>query len=198
LVGALSQGSEQTELPSEEMTSEQLARVEQIDMRLRDINAHRTVVTSFRPPNFVKHEEDTRMHDIVSNSTKYYNERYQSVHPMYQDSIPPHEQYWVHHEGGRSKYKKRSVRISLQIVTDVQRAAPPGRCHSCNIESTPEWRRGPDGARTLCNACGIRTSTCTKTLDMLDYAKVQKRNQSERHPSQDAMTPGYQNQENRQ
>ncbi|POS84477.1 hypothetical protein EPUL_005352, partial [Erysiphe pulchra] len=29
------------------------------------------------------------------------------------------------------------------------RAAPPGRCHSCNRAETPEWRRGPDGARTL-------------------------------------------------
>ena len=36
------------------------------------------------------------------------------------------------------------------------RAAPPGRCHSCNRAETPEWRRGPDGARTLCNACGLR------------------------------------------
>ena len=112
MVSALSQGSEQTELPSEDLTNEQLARVEQIDMRLRDINAHRTVVTSFRPPNFVKHEEDTRIHDVVSNSSKYYNEGYHSVHAMYQDSIPLDEQYWVHHEGGRSKYKKRSVRIS--------------------------------------------------------------------------------------
>jgi glutamate--cysteine ligase catalytic subunit len=39
------------------------------------------------------------------------------------------------------------------------RAAPPGRCHSCNRAETPEWRRGPDGARTLCNACGLRKST---------------------------------------
>lgn len=38
------------------------------------------------------------------------------------------------------------------------RAAPPGRCHSCNRAETPEWRRGPDGARTLCNACGLRES----------------------------------------
>ncbi|KAI8885475.1 hypothetical protein K501DRAFT_331935 [Backusella circina FSU 941] len=30
-----------------------------------------------------------------------------------------------------------------------------GRCHTCNISETPEWRRGPDGARTLCNACGL-------------------------------------------
>lgn len=36
------------------------------------------------------------------------------------------------------------------------RAAPPGRCHSCARSETPEWRRGPDGARTLCNACGLR------------------------------------------
>ena len=29
------------------------------------------------------------------------------------------------------------------------------RCYSCNRSETPEWRRGPDGARTLCNACGL-------------------------------------------
>ncbi|KAG2341285.1 hypothetical protein BDR05DRAFT_466835 [Suillus weaverae] len=46
--------------------------------------------------------------------------------------------------GGKNKYRKRS------------RATPPGKCHSCNIRETPEWRRGPDGARTLCNACGLR------------------------------------------
>jgi glucuronate isomerase len=107
LSSALSQGSEQTELPAEEMMVEQIARLEQISMRLHNIKAHRTVITTFRPNNVVKHE-DTRMHDIVSNSSKYYNEGYHSGHPMYQDSIPPNEQYWSH-EGGRSKYKKRSV-----------------------------------------------------------------------------------------
>ncbi|KAJ3227797.1 hypothetical protein HK099_000051 [Clydaea vesicula] len=30
-----------------------------------------------------------------------------------------------------------------------------GVCHSCHTKDTPEWRRGPDGARTLCNACGL-------------------------------------------
>ncbi len=29
-----------------------------------------------------------------------------------------------------------------------RRAAPPGRCRSCNRAETSEWRRGPDGART--------------------------------------------------
>ena len=45
-----------------------------------------------------------------------------------------------------------------------QRAAPPGRCHACNRAETPEWRRGPDGARTLCNACGLRRSNAGELM----------------------------------
>jgi len=56
-------------------------------------------------------------------------------------------------------------------ITEVKkrrgRAAPPGRCHSCNRVDTPEWRRGPDGARTLCNACGLH------------YAKLERKRQLE-------------------
>ncbi|KAF9931492.1 hypothetical protein FBU30_010001 [Linnemannia zychae] len=50
------------------------------------------------------------------------------------------------------KYRKRA-----------KRSQAPGRCRSCNSSDTPEWRRGPDGARTLCNACGLH------------YAKLLKR-----------------------
>ncbi|KAB8290246.1 hypothetical protein EYC80_011113 [Monilinia laxa] len=46
------------------------------------------------------------------------------------------------------------------------RAAPPGRCHSCNRAETPEWRRGPDGARTLCNACGLHYAKLTRKNTM--------------------------------
>ncbi|KAG7195467.1 uncharacterized protein KQ657_003229 [Scheffersomyces spartinae] len=28
-------------------------------------------------------------------------------------------------------------------------------CLHCGIKSTPEWRKGPDGNRSLCNACGL-------------------------------------------
>ncbi|KAJ7773459.1 GATA-4/5/6 transcription factor [Mycena metata] len=60
----------------------------------------------------------------------------------------------------KSKYRKRS------------RATPPGKCHSCNIRETPEWRRGPDGARTLCNACGLH------------YAKLMRKREKEGGTSQ--------------
>jgi hypothetical protein len=63
---------------------------------------------------------------------------------------------------GKVKYKKRSVSAVPTLSpapphpTSPQRASPPGQCHSCEILDTPEWRRGPDGQRTLCNACGLR------------------------------------------
>ncbi|KAL6753374.1 hypothetical protein V8C86DRAFT_2727053 [Haematococcus lacustris] len=31
----------------------------------------------------------------------------------------------------------------------------PG-CHNCGVLDTPQWRCGPNGPRTLCNACGLR------------------------------------------
>jgi hypothetical protein len=30
-----------------------------------------------------------------------------------------------------------------------------GKCHGCSVTVTAEWRRGPDGPRSLCNACGV-------------------------------------------
>lgn len=38
-------------------------------------------------------------------------------------------------------------------------------CHACGARETPEWRRGPDGCKSLCNACGLH------------YAKIVKREQ---------------------
>ncbi|ORX48633.1 hypothetical protein BCR36DRAFT_72225 [Piromyces finnis] len=32
------------------------------------------------------------------------------------------------------------------------------RCENCGVDRSPEWRRGPSGHKTLCNACGLRYS----------------------------------------
>ncbi|KAL6902349.1 hypothetical protein ACP4OV_005225 [Aristida adscensionis] len=34
--------------------------------------------------------------------------------------------------------------------------APRRRCTHCASEETPQWRQGPAGPGTLCNACGVR------------------------------------------
>ena len=33
-----------------------------------------------------------------------------------------------------------------------------GYCHWCGTTSSPEWRPGPHGKKTLCNACGLKFS----------------------------------------
>ncbi|KAG0472603.1 hypothetical protein HPP92_014027 [Vanilla planifolia] len=30
------------------------------------------------------------------------------------------------------------------------------RCSHCGVQKTPQWRAGPHGPKTLCNACGVR------------------------------------------
>lgn len=30
------------------------------------------------------------------------------------------------------------------------------KCQHCGAEKTPQWRAGPMGPKTLCNACGVR------------------------------------------
>lgn len=57
------------------------------------------------------------------------------------------------------KYRKRS------------RAPAPGVCHSCGNSDTPEWRRGPGGARTLCNACGLHFAKLVRRRTM-EYANA--------------------------
>jgi hypothetical protein len=159
----LAQGGEQFEIPSPDVLNDLGVRIEQITMRLRDIAAYQSVVSPFQQPNYIKHEEDSRMHDIVPTSRGSFSNAFMSPGSVpasqYADPGSPTEMYWSSQsESGRSKYKKRSVMYPLDKFADwLKRAAPPGRCHSCNIEQTPEWRRGPDGARTLCNACGLRT-----------------------------------------
>ncbi|KAJ4831434.1 hypothetical protein Tsubulata_037047 [Turnera subulata] len=35
-------------------------------------------------------------------------------------------------------------------------AAKRRRCTHCQTDQTPQWRRGPHGPKSLCNACGVR------------------------------------------
>ncbi|KAG8758939.1 blue light receptor [Serendipita sp. 396] len=37
-------------------------------------------------------------------------------------------------------------------------------CTSCGRNNSPEWRKGPQGPKTLCNACGLRWAKKTKGI----------------------------------
>lgn len=47
--------------------------------------------------------------------------------------------------------KKRGRRPKNPFAVPAER-----RCSHCGVHKTPQWRAGPQGAKTLCNACGVR------------------------------------------
>jgi hypothetical protein len=49
--------------------------------------------------------------------------------------------------GGSSPSKSKSAGAEDGVVR---------RCAHCASEKTPQWRTGPQGPKTLCNACGVR------------------------------------------
>ena len=75
-----------------------------------------------------------------------------------------------HGFAGAETKKRRGVCQALSIhcivgwLIQLQKAALPRHCHSCNRPETPEWRRGPDGPRTLCNACGLHYAKLMRNL----------------------------------
>jgi hypothetical protein len=44
------------------------------------------------------------------------------------------------------------------------RVSPGSSCQFCSSKKTGQWRRGPEGARTLCNGCGLAFSKCMRKL----------------------------------
>ncbi|KAL4560897.1 hypothetical protein LXL04_033053 [Taraxacum kok-saghyz] len=50
----------------------------------------------------------------------------------------------------KDKKKKRILSQNHQVVNGVK------KCSHCEITKTPQWREGPMGPKTLCNACGVR------------------------------------------
>ncbi|KAF0931664.1 hypothetical protein E2562_005661 [Oryza meyeriana var. granulata] len=68
-----------------------------------------------------------------------------------------------HGKNGNQKPKKRGRKPKHQqpphLAAGGGAALPaPGdrRCSHCGVQKTPQWRAGPEGAKTLCNACGVR------------------------------------------
>lgn len=53
------------------------------------------------------------------------------------------------------------------------------KCKHCESIETPEWRRGPDGSRTLCNACGLFYSKLTKRYGTQDAMVIMKNRKCE-------------------
>jgi hypothetical protein len=52
--------------------------------------------------------------------------------------------------------KKPKKRPAVQTSGTTASPQIQRRCSHCQVQKTPQWRTGPHGAKTLCNACGVR------------------------------------------
>ncbi|XP_065866681.1 GATA transcription factor 11 [Euphorbia lathyris] len=61
--------------------------------------------------------------------------------------------------------KKQQKRKNLMLLSSsIETKKPPSqqkpveirKCTHCEVTKTPQWREGPMGPKTLCNACGVR------------------------------------------
>jgi len=86
------------------------------------------------------------------------------LHSAYGSDVGSHQGYDMHGNHEKGDLNGGGFAGSDPKKPRRGRNAPPGRCHSCNRAETPEWRRGPDGARTLCNACGLHYAKLTRKM----------------------------------
>ncbi|XP_054811625.1 GATA transcription factor 11-like isoform X2 [Prosopis cineraria] len=64
---------------------------------------------------------------------------------------------WKPSHGPKEKQRKKDV----SGLTNMKRSSShesiiSRKCMHCQVTKTPQWREGPMGPKTLCNACGVR------------------------------------------
>ncbi|KAJ8542335.1 hypothetical protein K7X08_017201 [Anisodus acutangulus] len=57
--------------------------------------------------------------------------------------------------------KKKKIKLTIPLAPVETNQNPVAqqtvrKCQHCEITKTPQWRAGPMGPKTLCNACGVR------------------------------------------
>ncbi|GER48939.1 GATA transcription factor [Striga asiatica] len=57
---------------------------------------------------------------------------------------------------GPAQKKNKNKKIKISPPMDGSECSVVRKCMHCEITKTPQWRAGPMGPKTLCNACGVR------------------------------------------
>ncbi|SAM00459.1 hypothetical protein [Absidia glauca] len=117
--------------------------------------------------------QQTQLHDLgpechTKIETKEYDYLEQQLHDPNACDPSNHHAHRQHSKNNDVIVDdKDCLQASIYRHKEVQRNTAPGRkrshvsaairqCSYCRTRSTPMWRRGPEGAGTLCNACGVK------------------------------------------
>ncbi|KAI8069743.1 uncharacterized protein B0P05DRAFT_550659 [Gilbertella persicaria] len=83
-----------------------------------------------------------------------------------------------------TRIDKIQTHISFEENSNKQQQYQRNHCQSCGTDSSPEWRRGPTGHKTLCNACGLRysRSVARQGKKQKQHSLIQSQNTPHYHP----------------
>ncbi|KAG1054543.1 hypothetical protein G6F46_002166 [Rhizopus delemar] len=89
---------------------------------------------------------------VIDPQGKSYHMQLPSINQF--DFIMPSQDSKSSHQSTIRAPRTSKKHKSMSSFT-TQKVTFPMRCQSCQSTETPEWRKGPFGPRTLCNACGL-------------------------------------------
>jgi len=83
---------------------------------------------------------------IMANVHSYYpTPQFKKTKPQRQFSFPPPD--------STGRYTGDFIQVGKPGVK--KKSSAERECYICKETESPEWRKGPTGAHTLCNACGL-------------------------------------------
>ncbi|KAI7901558.1 uncharacterized protein BX663DRAFT_513277 [Cokeromyces recurvatus] len=119
---------------------------------------------------------------FVLERVKKKNKNYHfSKYPTYH--IPFNNNHHHKHAASEVLFSNKTHEIVENTVVSLplkQRSSNnKHHCQNCGTRTSPEWRRGPTGHKTLCNACGLRysRSVARKERQIANQLKQQQQQQ---------------------
>ncbi|XP_023542369.1 GATA transcription factor 8-like [Cucurbita pepo subsp. pepo] len=99
------------------------------------------------------HDHHHQVLQVIAPKTTSDSDNFAESRPL--NKMPKHGAL-----GMQKKNKKIKLSFSLAPLDGVASQNSPSqsmrKCMHCEITKTPQWRAGPMGPKTLCNACGVR------------------------------------------
>jgi hypothetical protein len=83
-----------------------------------------------------------------------------------------HHQYYVQANAKNYNLAKRKFQYGTSSSTSSMKSGKYV-CTECHVSESPEWRKGPKGPKTLCNACGLRWAKKTRKESMQQQQQQQ-------------------------
>ncbi|OMJ11546.1 GATA zinc finger domain-containing protein 3 [Smittium culicis] len=122
-----------------------------------DYCSNNQIIMSSRPHNI---ENLTISHSSLSQTQSVSANNFNDLYPRQSSSLVSNAQFSSSNQFNR-RYTLPSPIPNL-LNKSLKNKLRLNQCISCGTTNSPEWRKGPHGQKTLCNACGLRYSRSIK------------------------------------